>query len=167
MELDAIDRKLIAALKTDGRMSYTELAGRLNVAEGTARNRLQRLIDSETIRITPIVDQMKIGYRLNVWIGVRCQPGTLTNVAAALAGFHPIRYVGACTGAYDVICEGVFLSQDEMLAFLEREIPTVDGITGTETSVVLQMTKLGYEWELREEEEEARHLQLLEEGELK
>jgi Lrp/AsnC family transcriptional regulator for asnA, asnC and gidA len=152
MALDALDRRLVAALKEDGRMSYTELAARLDVAEGTARNRLQRLLESETLHIVPIIDQMKIGYRLNVWIGVRCRPGTFSRVAEALARAHAVRYVGACTGAYDVICEAIFLSQEEMLKFLERELPVIDGITGTETSVVLRITKLGYEWELREED---------------
>jgi Lrp/AsnC family transcriptional regulator for asnA, asnC and gidA len=152
MSLDELDRRLIAALKEDGRMSYTDLAARLRVAEGTARNRLQRLLESQTLHIVPIIDQMKIGYRLNVWIGVRCRPGTFNRVADGLASAHAVRYVGACTGAYDVICEAVFLSQDEMLTFLEEELPVIDGITSTETSVVLRITKLGYEWELREED---------------
>jgi DNA-binding Lrp family transcriptional regulator len=154
MRLDELDRRLISALKEDGRMSYTELATRLRVAEGTARNRLQRLLGSETLKIVPIIDQMKIGYRLNVWIGVRCRPGTFRKVAQALAAAHAVRYVGACTGGYDVICEAVFLYQDEMLGFLENELPAIDGITSTETSVVLHITKLGYEWELREEDPE-------------
>jgi Lrp/AsnC family transcriptional regulator for asnA, asnC and gidA len=152
MQLDAVDRELIAALKEDGRMSYTQLAERLGVAEGTARNRLNRLLETGTIRIGPIVDQSVIGYRLNVWIGVRCHPGALRNVAEGLAAFHAVRYVGACTGAYDVICEAVFLSQDEMLWFLETDLAAVEGITHTESSVVLKIAKLGYEWELREED---------------
>ncbi len=136
-------------------MTYAALAPRLGVTEGTARNRLQRLLDSGTVRIAPIIDQTKIGYRLNVWIGVRCRPGTFRQVADGLSRFHAVRYVGACTGAYDVICEAVFLSQAEMLVFLERELPTLDGVTNTQTSVVLEITKLGYEWELREEDERA------------
>jgi hypothetical protein len=87
---------------------------------------------------------------------VRCRPGTFRKVAESLAGFHAVRYVGACTGAYDVICEAVFLSQEEMLRFLESELPTVDGITGTDSSIVLEMAKLGYEWELREEDARPR-----------
>jgi Lrp/AsnC family transcriptional regulator for asnA, asnC and gidA len=152
MRLDDLDRRLVGALKEDGRMSYKQLATALGVAEGTARNRLTRLLDSGTIRIGPIVDQTKIGYRLNVWIGVHCRPGSLRTVAEGLAECHPVRYVGACTGAYDVICEAVFLSQAEMLAFLESELAAVDGVRDTESSVVLEITKLGYEWELREED---------------
>jgi Lrp/AsnC family transcriptional regulator, regulator for asnA, asnC and gidA len=156
MSLDSLDRQLVASLKLDGRMSYAELASRLDVSEGTARNRLARLVEAGTVRILPIVDQTKLGYRLNAWIGVRCRPGAFRRVAEELAAFHAVRYVGACTGAYDVICEAVFLSQAEMLRFLESELPTVEGITSTETSIVLEMSKLGYEWELREEDARPR-----------
>jgi Lrp/AsnC family transcriptional regulator for asnA, asnC and gidA len=164
MRLDALDRRLVATLKQDGRMSFTQLATELGVAEATARKRLHRLVESGTIRIGPIVDQAKIGYRLNVWIGIRCRPGTFRAVAEGLAKFHAVRYVGACTGAYDVICEAVFLSQAEMLTFLERELAAVDGVTETQSSVVLEITKLGYEWELREED--ARRSPILKEGEV-
>jgi Lrp/AsnC family transcriptional regulator for asnA, asnC and gidA len=153
MRLDELDRLLIAALKEDGRMSYKALGARLGVAEGTARNRLNRLIETGAIRaITPIIDQTQIGYRLNVWVGIRGRPGTFRGIAEALARVHAVRYVGATTGAYDVICECVFLSQAEMVRFLEDEIPRIDGIVDTQTSLVLEITKLGYEWELREED---------------
>lgn len=145
-------------------MSFTQLSTVLGVSEATARKRLHRLVESETIRIGPIVDQAKIGYRLNVWIGIRCRPGTFRGVAEGLAKFHAVRYVGACTGAYDVICEAVFLSQAEMLTFLERELAAVDGVTETQSSMVLEITKLGYEWELREED--ARRSPILKEGEI-
>ena len=164
MQLDGLDRKLVSALKEDGRMSFTRLASLLDVAEGTARNRLQALLESGTIQIGPIINQAKIGYRLNVWIGVRLRPGSFRKVGEGLAKFHAVRYVGACTGVYDVVCEAVFLSQDEMLVFLEEEIATVDGVTETQSSVVLEITKLGYEWELREEDTQPS-LNINEEGE--
>lgn len=150
--IDSVDREIIAALKEDGRMSYAALAQRAGVAEGTARNRLIRLLETHTITIGPIVDQTKIGYRLNLWIGMRCRVGTLRTVADALAKLHAIRYVGATTGAYDVVCEAIFLSEVEMLAFFEHELPQVDGITDVQTALVLEIAKLGYEWELREED---------------
>ena len=150
--LDGVDREIIAALKEDGRMSYAALAQRAGVAEGTARNRLMRLLETHTIKIGPIIDQTKIGYRLNLWLGMRCRVGALREVADAMAKLHSVRYVGATTGAYDVVCESVFLSETEMLAFFEHELPLIDGITDVQTALVLQIAKLGYEWELREED---------------
>jgi hypothetical protein len=41
-----------------------------------------------------------------------------------------------------------------MLDFLESELQTVAGITGVETSMVLEIAKTGWEWELREEDPE-------------
>jgi Lrp/AsnC family transcriptional regulator for asnA, asnC and gidA len=61
VSLDSIDRQLIASLKIDGRMSYAELATRLSVSEGTARNRLGRLVQSGALRIMPVVEPDKIG----------------------------------------------------------------------------------------------------------
>jgi Lrp/AsnC family transcriptional regulator for asnA, asnC and gidA len=152
MALDALDRRLISCLKLDGRMSYSELSERLGVSEGTARNRLGKLLGSGRLQIVPVVEPDTIGYRLNVWIGVRCRPGASRTVSEGLAQFHAVRYATACAGVYDVICEAVFLSQAEMLQFLEAELQTVEGIVGVETSMVLEIAKTGWEWELREED---------------
>ncbi len=152
MKLDATDRHLISSLKLDGRMSYAELATRLGVSEGTARNRLSRLIESGVLRIAPVVEPETIGYRLNVWLGIRCRPGALREVAAHLRDLHPVRYVGVCAGAYDLICESIFLSEDELLRFLSEELGRVEGIAEVDTSTVLDIAKFGYEWELREED---------------
>jgi Lrp/AsnC family transcriptional regulator for asnA, asnC and gidA len=152
VQLDTIDRHLIGYLKHDGRMTYAELAGRLGVSEGTAKNRLTRLVDSGVVRIVPVVEPEHLGYRLNVWFGIRCTPGSLRTVADALRSLHPVRYVGVCSGAYDVICESIFLDEAEMLAFLADDVPRIDGIVDVQTSTVLSISKFGYEWELREED---------------
>jgi Lrp/AsnC family transcriptional regulator, regulator for asnA, asnC and gidA len=152
MQLDSIDRRLIGALKHDGRKSYAELASSIGVSEGTVRNRLARLVESGVVRIVPVVEPENVGYRLNVWFAIRCQPGTLRDVARSLRGLHPVRYVAISTGAYDVITEAIFLDEAEMLSFLNDDVPTIDGITDIDTSTVLTIEKFGYEWELREED---------------
>jgi Lrp/AsnC family transcriptional regulator for asnA, asnC and gidA len=133
-------------------MSYTELASRLGVSEGTARNRLSRLVQSGALRVRPVVEPDRIGYRMNVWFGIRCRPGALREVAAALRELHPVRYVGVCSGAFDIICEAIFLSEEELLRFLSAEMRAIDGVVDVDTSTVLDIAKFGYEWELREED---------------
>ncbi|MGH2595541.1 MAG: Lrp/AsnC family transcriptional regulator [Actinomycetota bacterium] len=147
-----MDRQLIACLKLDGRMSYAEMASQLKVSEGTARNRLARLLESGALRVFPVVEPEPIGYRLNVWLGIRCKPGALRGVGEALRPSHAIRYVGLCAGVFDIICEAVFLSETELLSFLSDEVSAIDGVVEVSTSTVLDTCKLGYEWELREED---------------
>lgn len=89
-------------------------------------------------------------------MGCAAVPGAARRVADGLAGFHAVRYAAACAGIYDVVCEAVFLSQAEMLEFMETELQTVEGITSAETTMVLDIAKTGWEWELREEDVRAR-----------
>lgn len=152
MRLDTVDRQLIACLKLDGRMSYAEMAARLKVSEGTARNRLARLLETGALRVFPVVEPEPIGYRLNAWFGIHCAPGSLKHVGEALRTLHPVRYVGLCSGAFDIICEAVFLSEKELLTFLSDEVSAIEGVVDVRTSTVLDTCKLGYEWELREED---------------
>lgn len=152
MRLDTVDRQLIACLKLDGRMSYAEMAVRLRVSEGTAKNRLARLLESGALRVFPVIEPQPVGYRLNAWFGIECAPGAMNEVGEALRNLHPIRYVGLCAGAFDIICEAVFLSEKELLTFLTDDVSRIEGVAEVKTSTVLDTCKLGYEWELREED---------------
>ena len=51
LELDSLDRDIINLLRTDGRMSFREIAQQLDMPEATARYRVQRLLQSEIIKI--------------------------------------------------------------------------------------------------------------------
>ena len=50
INIDDIDRKIIARLQIDGRASVTTLAAVLGLARGTVQARLTRLIDSRVIK---------------------------------------------------------------------------------------------------------------------
>lgn len=62
VDLDDFDRKIIAALRLDGRMSVTDLAQRIGLSKTPCQVRLRRLIDSGVIRgFTALVDPAKLG----------------------------------------------------------------------------------------------------------
>ncbi|CAN5398215.1 Lrp/AsnC ligand binding domain-containing protein [soil metagenome] len=60
--LDSFDRKIIDALMHDGRMTMTELAGRVGLSKTPCQIRLKRLIETGVILgFRPIVDAAKLG----------------------------------------------------------------------------------------------------------
>ncbi len=59
--LDNIDKKLISLLGTDGRMTYSQLGRLLNISHVAARKRLERLTESNIVKITSAVNSEKIG----------------------------------------------------------------------------------------------------------
>ena len=62
VDLDEFDRKIIAILGRDGRMTYTELAQRVGLSKTPCQVRLKRLVDSGLITgFRAIVDPAKLG----------------------------------------------------------------------------------------------------------
>ena len=47
--MDSTDQKIISELKNDGRASFTEIADKVDVSEGTVRNRVQSLQEEGVI----------------------------------------------------------------------------------------------------------------------
>ncbi len=61
-DLDAIDRRILAALVEDGRMTVTDLAAQVGLSKTPAQVRLKKLVDSGVIRgFRAIVDPAKLG----------------------------------------------------------------------------------------------------------
>ena len=62
VELDDFDRKIIAALRRDGRMPVTTLAERVGLSKTPCQVRLKRLVETGVIRgFTALIDGAKIG----------------------------------------------------------------------------------------------------------
>lgn len=62
VDLDEFDRKIMAILGRDGRMTYTELAQRVGLSKTPCQQRVKRLVDSGLITgFRAIVDPAKLG----------------------------------------------------------------------------------------------------------
>lgn len=61
-EIDSFDRRILDALRGDGRMSITELAKRVGLSKTPTQVRLKRLIDERYIRgFRAVIDPAKLG----------------------------------------------------------------------------------------------------------
>lgn len=62
VDLDEFDRKIIAILGRDGRMTYTELAQRVGLSKTPCQQRVRRLVEQGVISgFAAIVDPAKVG----------------------------------------------------------------------------------------------------------
>jgi Lrp/AsnC family transcriptional regulator for asnA, asnC and gidA len=146
--IDDLDRKIISLLQRDGRMSNSEIARQLGVAEGTVRRRVERLVQEEIIRIAAVANPFKIGLNTVALISIDVDLPKLVDVAQELVRMKEVRYVGYATGAHDIIIECLFPSNQALLRFLAERLATVPGIRRTETSIQLDILKRSYEWEI-------------------
>ncbi len=143
---DEFDRKIIALLQQDGRLSNVEVARSLGLTEGTVRKRLDRLLSDGIIRIMAVADPGTLGLTASVVIGIQTDLGQINEVAQRLAALPEVHCVNIVTGTYDVMIEAVLPTGEHLLSFLIDKLATIPGVKRTETSHVLQVVKRACDW---------------------
>jgi Lrp/AsnC family transcriptional regulator, regulator for asnA, asnC and gidA len=149
ISLDAVDRKMIALLQKDGRITTQALARAVGVSDVTARRKLRRLLGEGVVQIVAGVDPFQIGYESPVIIGLKVDRAQVDEIAEKLCRHPSIRYVAAATGNSDLIIEVVAASNHELAEFLLGHLSTIPGIYETETSLVLRIYKQSWDWGVR------------------
>jgi Lrp/AsnC family transcriptional regulator for asnA, asnC and gidA len=146
MNLDDIDRALIALLQEDGRLPYSRLAPAVGLSEAATRQRVQRLIDSGVIQVVAVADPLRTGAgRILAMVGVRAE-GDVRVVAEAIAELGEAIYVVATSGPYDVLAEVVCADHDHLLRLLNEEIRAIDGVRSTESWLELGVFKHSFDY---------------------
>jgi Lrp/AsnC family leucine-responsive transcriptional regulator len=81
-QLDGTNRRILAELQTDARLSLAELGRRVGLSSPAVAERLQRLEAGGVVRAYQAdIDPRALGLALTVIIRVRPAPGQLPNVA--------------------------------------------------------------------------------------
>ncbi|WP_447002115.1 Lrp/AsnC family transcriptional regulator [Saccharothrix isguenensis] len=144
-ELDALDRRVVAGLQVNPRVSWGELGDALGEHQRTVGRRAQRIFDAGVLRTTAVPDDLLTGLGTPIHVGLRTTPGTADGVAASLAARADTRGVFVITGSHDVWCEvvGDLERRHDVLA---NELPTIDGVITTDSRVVLHTFTTVAEW---------------------
>jgi len=146
MKIDKLDKKLILELQRNGRCTYMDLAKILNVAEGTVRNRLKKLVNGDIVKITAIPDLDKFGYDFMGIVGLQVPLSELRAVAEQLSKNPNICYLANVTGRYDFIAILLTKSSKEFAYIMEKTVATIPSIIRTETFVTLNIYKGHKNW---------------------
>jgi Lrp/AsnC family transcriptional regulator for asnA, asnC and gidA len=147
-DLDAADKALIELLQRDGRMTYTRLAGAVQLSEAAVRQRVQRLVDENVVQIVAVTDPLRLGFRRQAMLGV-CTEGDITAVADALADIAEVEYVVYTSGRFDLLAEVVCEDDEHLLQLLNEKVRRLPGVRSTETFLYLRLHKQTYAWGVR------------------
>ncbi len=140
-KIDDLDISIVKELQEDGRKSYREIADKLNVAEGTVYNRVNKLRDLKVIRrFIPDVDFSKLGYDLTAVIGVEVEGGHLPEIEEQIAKEPNTTAVYDVTGDYDAIIVAKFKDRTSLNDFVKRAL-SIDHVKHTTTMLVLNVMK--------------------------
>jgi Lrp/AsnC family transcriptional regulator, regulator for asnA, asnC and gidA len=149
VELDDIDRQLVAGLQRDGRRPFAKLAAEIGVGESVVRYRVQRLERAGILQIVGIADPLKVGFDLMALIGIRVVPGRINDVASSIAQLAETSYVASVAGGFDLIVEVVCRDTAHFTQLLTQQIHHVDGVASTESFLIMEIHKMAYGWDVR------------------
>jgi Lrp/AsnC family transcriptional regulator for asnA, asnC and gidA len=139
MEIDDLDRKIIEALKNNGRASNAEIARHLDVTEGTVRSRIKRLTDTGILRVTGQVDPEVLTNCQVVLIGINVKESrSLEKTVQAIAKLPSVTFAAITSGRYDIIAQVVVHSRDGIIDFLSNSLARIPAVNRTETFLLLK-----------------------------
>jgi DNA-binding Lrp family transcriptional regulator len=139
--MDDIDRKLLSLMRDDCRLPVSSMAAILGISRATVRTRIDKMTNDGTIQgftITLKAGAGVYGVRAIAMIEVAGQGGE--KVIRRLQGFPEIRAMHTTNGRWDIVAE---IEVETLEAFDRtlRDIRHIDGITSTETSILLATRK--------------------------
>lgn len=140
--MDEIDRRLVALLRADARAPVARLARAVNLSRGAVQNRIDKMVASGeisgfTIKSPPGADATQV----RAIMGIAVEGERSAAVLRALRGFREVEAVHMTNGRWDMIAE---LRTDSLAGFSNAldNIRLIDGISGTETSLLLKTHRM-------------------------
>ncbi|MGW4152545.1 Lrp/AsnC family transcriptional regulator [Micromonospora chersina] len=137
--MDDVDRKLLAALQHDATQSYAALAGQVGLSTGAVHERVRKLREQGVVRRTTVdVDPAAVGrgvlafvlVEANAWMGDH-------PTRAALAALPEVVEAHVIAGPASLLVK-IRVGTPEQLQASLRRLFQIEGVTGTQTVVVLE-----------------------------
>lgn len=142
MKYDEIDKRLLEELIEDGRISYVELAEKVNLSRVAVKDRIESLKNKGIIeKFSVVINSEKIGKRVSAFFDVDVEPHRLQEVAENLASNPNVASIYQMTGP-STLHMHVLVEDFKMLElFINNELYSVHGITRVDSHVIIKRFK--------------------------
>jgi Lrp/AsnC family transcriptional regulator for asnA, asnC and gidA len=139
--VDDIDEKILIRLQENARIAFRKIAEELNVSESTVFVRVRKLQERGIIKkFTVSLSPNLLGKGLIAFVLIKANPRNYAKVLETLRKIDDLYAIYDITGDYYAIVK-VRTSNREELAKILDKIGMTEGITSTETAIVLREVK--------------------------
>ena len=146
VKLDEYDRRLIAALQENGRLSNIEVASRVNLSHSSCSRRIARLErEGVIVGYRALTDRQKLGLSVRAYCGIIRQPEVdWAELAHTLAKIEGVVSVFAVSGEVDLMLEIVARDMQHYSQVVLKDVFNTKGVSATRSSFVLEEVKSIY-----------------------
>jgi DNA-binding Lrp family transcriptional regulator len=139
---DNINRKIIAALKKDGRISFVSLAKELDITSATVTRHVDKMLRENLISIKAVLNPLKLGYNAHAFIALDLNLTKVDDLAERLVNIPNISLVVTTFGRYAMLILADFPAWEELQDYITRVLPRVEGINKIDAFPVVENKKL-------------------------
>lgn len=143
--LDPIDRKILAELQADGRMTNVELAKRVGISAPPCLRRVRTLEEQGFIKgYHADVDARELGFEVQVFASVGLQKQAEADLSAfedRCQGWPLVRECHMLNGEVDFILKCVAPDLSTFQRFLTEELTAAENVASVKTSLVIRGAK--------------------------
>jgi Lrp/AsnC family leucine-responsive transcriptional regulator len=144
-QLDNIDRRIIAALQADGRMTAQELADRVGLSPSPCARRVRLMEDRGIITgYTAVIDQHMVDLPISVFVSIRLErqrEEELERFNAAMSRWPEVVDCYLMTGQRDYLLRIVVRDLHAYERFIKEKLTRLDGVASIESSFALSQIK--------------------------
>ena len=145
LPLDQTDRKILSALRNNGRLTTAELAQEVGLSQSPCWTRVKRLEASGAIeRYVAILDHRAVGLPNTVFVEVtldRHDERALEEFGAALARIPEVVEAHLVTGDYDYLVKVAVAGTEHYERFLRESLYRIAGIRHSRSTFALRALK--------------------------
>src|SRR5438105_6172448 len=143
--LDDIDRKILAELQAEGRMTNVELAGRVKITAPPCLRRVRVLEQAGYIRgYHAELDAGSLGYEVTAYafVGLASQAEQdLKAFETQVASWPQVRSCHMLSGDVDFVLLCVAHNMPEFQDFITRDLTSAKNVAGVKTALVIRISK--------------------------
>lgn len=145
VSLDRFDARIVEALQSDGRISWSRLSEAVSLSASATQRRVEALIDRGIIQnFTVNLDEAALGKSVKAFVSVNVDRQKTEDAEAFRRRVRELPQVLACymvSGSIDFILEIVAKDLDAFGDFIESEILSLPAVKDASSSFVLNLVK--------------------------
>lgn len=143
--LDEIDRKILALLQQDGRMSLADLSEKVGLSPSPCLRRVRIMEKAGIIsRYVAVLSQQNVGLPVSVFVSIKLESqreDALNKFGKAIARWPEVLECYLMTGPRDYLLRVVVADLSAYEQFLKQKLTRLDGIASIESSFALEQVK--------------------------
>ena len=139
IEIDAVDRAILAELRRDARASMTAIAEAVHISRAGAHARIKRLTDAGVVTgYTVRTDPVLLGHHASAYVMLAIEQTTWQDVRDRLRRIPEIEHMALAGGDFDVILLVRARDTRDLRRIVLEDIQAIPSIRSTRTTLIFE-----------------------------